>query len=155
MSVSNEQTSRQRAREEKLPDFVSRLHGFINVKGPNAVDPSPSDDGTLTPFVDRARADRSYILRRGILLRRFIETHLERIIAQDNKKASIEPSLLNALLGVEDYIHGARSMELLIRSLGVQTEIRQLGLSDLPIEARIRMFVHPYDSFGNKLFRKK
>lgn len=130
---------------------MSRLDAFINVKGPNAVDPNPKDDGSATPFKDRLRSDPTFVVRRAILLRRFIEKHMEGVIAQDSKRASIDPKLLNALLEVEDYIHGARSIELLIRSMASRPQIKQLGLSDLPIAPRIRMFVHSYDTFSSHL----
>jgi len=142
------------AKAQKLPDFVSRLHGFINVKGPNPVDPDPPRDGTLRPFEVRAAADPSYVLRRAILLRIFLQDHHSGIISRSTKAASIEDALLNALLDARDFTHGARSLELLVRAMASTPNMRGLGRSDLPIDGQLKMYVTQFDMFKKSLIKK-
>lgn len=78
----------------KGPDFVSRLRGSINILGPN-----PAYEG-----------DKNYILRRAILLRSLCERKL------DTKKDDgfIDDNVLKAMLVLDRYKHGARSMEAIL-----------------------------------------
>lgn len=78
----------------KIPDFASRLRGFINIKGPN-------------PINDE---DDAYIVRRSILIRSFIERNAKNIINM-SKKSNIDINLVRALLKTKTYLHGTRSME--------------------------------------------
>jgi len=73
----------------KGPDFISRLRGTIDVLSPN-----PKDDN-----------DKNYILRRALLLRSLCER---------NNIASVSPNIIHAMLHVQKYEHGARSMEAIL-----------------------------------------
>jgi hypothetical protein len=77
-------------RNAKGPDFVSRLRGFLDVAGPNA----------------KPRA-----IRRAILLRSELERRLKEA---PQAPVRIQRELLNALLQVGRYRHGARSIAALI-----------------------------------------
>ncbi|MFW6156531.1 MAG: ATP-binding protein, partial [Armatimonadota bacterium] len=80
----------------KAPDFYSRLHGYVDVLGPN-----PQDE-----------EDRYFRLRRALLLRSLLRSRAPNIeVSRDD---SIEESLLRAFLDVEEYRHGARSMRCII-----------------------------------------
>lgn len=138
--------SHVQAKMQKLPDFVSRLQAFLNVKGPNAV--AKAEGQT---FEERCAADPSYVLRRAILLRLFLETNLSGIINHTTKEASIAPKLLDALLEVQDYKHGARSMELFMKAMVRGQSQRKLDRSHLPIDSLVGHFVTPADSFTQKL----
>ena len=93
----------------KGPDFVSRLHGFLNVLGPN-----PRDENDIT-----------WPVRRALLLRGILQL-------PDSKELSIDPGLLSALIGVPKYWHGARSFEKILDAL-VQGRIEgRLTRSALP-----------------------
>jgi len=72
-------------REKKVPDFISRLRGYINVRGIN----DPGDD---RPF------RRAFILRSAL----------------SKKGASIGDDSVKGLLSNAHYIHGTRSLEALI-----------------------------------------
>lgn len=139
----------QRAKAQKLPDFVSRLRGFLNVKGPNAV---PLTNGE--PFETRSENDPAYVLRRAILLRLFIEDNMDGIINDSTKTASIAPQLLNALLEVHDYKHGARSMELLVQAMARGPSQRKLDRSHLPIDALVDHYVAPAQVFRDRLAKR-
>ena len=132
-----------KAKEKKLPDFVSRLQGFLNVKGPNAVPVSDINSN----FEKRCADDPAYLLRRAILLRLFIEKYMSGIINHETQEASIERKLLNALLKVADYKHGARSMELLLKAMAQGPGQRRLSRSHLPIDALVEHYVSPIDAF--------
>jgi hypothetical protein len=120
------ETAKKHAKQAKKADFISRLRGSYDVKGPNPSGPQ----------------DPAHHLRRAILLRRMIEAHLPGIISQLDGKASIEMELLTALIKVDKYRHGTRSMELLVRALARSNSGASVGRSDLPIEAQIGMLVH-------------
>ena len=79
----------------KVPDFISRLKGTINVLGPN-----PKDE-----------TDNNYILRRALLLRSLCERKLGIRIGG---KAPVSPNIVWAMLLVPAYKHGARSMEAIL-----------------------------------------
>ena len=87
---------------KKGPDFVSRLRGFLNIKGPNP-----------TRFSDGSPAESEYLVRRAGLLRGYLERHAPGLIDRA-KQASIDASLVQALLTVHTYEHGARSLEALV-----------------------------------------
>ncbi len=80
----------------KATDFLSRLRGFVDVLGPN---PDSHDD-------------RTYPLRRAILLRAILQSNAPQIFTGDEMR--IDRSLLAAFLDVPKYLHGSRSMEAII-----------------------------------------
>ena len=80
----------------KGPDFVSRLHGFLNVLGPSARATDPSDI--------------SWPVRRASLLRTLLGV-------SDGEWLDIDPGLLHALLSVRALEHGARSLEKIVGPL--------------------------------------
>jgi len=123
-----QEEDRKHAKSVKKADFVSRLRGSYDVKGPNR-------------HTESSNGDPAHYLRRAILLRRFFEDQLSGIISQEDKYASIEPALLNALLRVEKYRHGTRSMELLVQALAREHAGASVGRSDLPIDGQIEMLV--------------
>ena len=82
----------------KGPDFVSRLRGTLNVKGPNPTAPT----------------DRAYIIRRALLLRDLIVRKVPGIVDKQTGIVSISPGLLSALLRTREYRHGTRSMEFVL-----------------------------------------
>ncbi len=97
----------------KVPDFISRLKGFVNIMGPSpqcAVAP----DGKRLP-------DEAYILRRAKILRHMFERSattgmlFDRGIRGSGKgMLHIDSGVLRGLLKVPAYKHGNRSMESII-----------------------------------------
>jgi len=84
---------------KKAPDFISRLRGYVNVKGPN---PQQVGDN-----------HGEYLIRRALLLRSVLErTHNQ--LLDENLKMSINAPLVQAFLRVSKYKHGARSLESII-----------------------------------------
>ncbi|MBL8829659.1 MAG: AAA family ATPase [Planctomycetaceae bacterium] len=113
----------------KVPDFVSRLKGFLNVLGPNRQATDPSGD----PY---------YIIRRAILLRSILERNTPNLIHEQNgqKRLSIDGGVLRALLRISEYKHGVRSIESIISmsSLAGHTTFQR---SSLPPEAQLDLHV--------------
>jgi hypothetical protein len=96
----------------KGPDFISRLHGFLNVLGPN----SQAKPG---------HPDITWPIRRAIILRAILglrgETELD-----------IDDGLLGALLGASAYKHGARSFDKIVGTLAQDSGGGRLRRSALP-----------------------
>lgn len=96
----------------KGPDFVSRLHGFLNVLGPN-------------PRTGTACPDITWPIRRAIILRGILRL-------KDGDPLEIDAGLLNALLAVPIYRHGARSFEKIVSTLAQGRDAGRLNRSALP-----------------------
>ena len=123
-SVDATLEAKSRYRMRKGPDFHSRLDIFYNVLGPN-----PRQDAQSGPTES---ADLSYPIRRALLIRQFLAGRSE-------ARLEIDPDLLNALLLVPRYTHGARSLEKLVRPLrGEDGTIRR---SALPPPSQLAMHV--------------
>ena len=96
----------------KGPDFVSRLHGFLNVLGPN-------------PRLGAGCPDVTWPIRRAIILRGVLKL-------KASEELDIDAGLLNALLNVSVYHHGARSFEKVINALLCDRHHNRLHRSALP-----------------------
>ncbi len=107
----------------KGPDFVSRLRGYLNVKGPNQIQ---DDDGNCTE-----KSGYIYLIRRAMLLRSLLERNASEIIDPQTKMASISTGILNAFIHVDEYLHGARSMESII-TMGSLLGKNYFGPDSLP-----------------------
>ncbi|MGA2502659.1 MAG: RyR domain-containing protein [Anaerolineales bacterium] len=120
--------SEEEKRAVKLPDFVSRLRGYLNVLGPN-----PQGDTSQDPF---------FILRRAIVLRSIFERNVSQIIR--NKVVNIDLGILRAFLNTHTYKHGVRSMESIIgmSSLAGKTGYER---SSLPSEEQLTLHVEARD----------
>jgi hypothetical protein len=77
----------------KGPDFVSRLRGYVNIKGPNPVDDK----------------ERLYLVRRAQILRFQLEKSAPQIF-DAGKTCRIDPGVLRAMIKAPEYRHGIRSI---------------------------------------------
>lgn len=84
---------------KKAPDFISRLRGYVNIKGPN-----PQDGGDIND---------EYLIRRAILLRSVLERNFGHLLGAKGQ-AAISAPLVQAFLRVDEYKHGARSLESIV-----------------------------------------
>ncbi|MEW6208440.1 MAG: RyR domain-containing protein [Acidobacteriota bacterium] len=112
-------------REVKGPDFVSRLRGFVNIKGPN-----PVTEG----------GDVAYLIRRAVLLRSILERSFPHLIDDTTRVAAISTSVIKGFLRVEKYLHGARSLESLVNMSGL-AHTQFFGPAQLPAESLLRLHV--------------
>ena len=121
----------------KLPDFISRLKGYLNVLGPNP------QEGKNIPG-----GDPYYIMRRAITLRSVFERFAPQLFHNEGNKniMSIDQGVLNAFLLTEKYKHGARSMEAIVAmsQLASKTSFER---SSLPPEAQLNLHVDSHDFF--------
>jgi hypothetical protein len=115
------------ARAAKVPDFLSRLKGYMNVLGPNA-----RTDGN----------DPYYVLRRAMLLRGMLSRDARQVLRKG--EVQIDSGVLRAMLLTKTYKHGARSMESVIAmsQLAGKTRFERSGL---PAEAQLDLHVDGQD----------
>ena len=101
----------------KGPDFVSRLRGFVNVEGLNA--------------------DKSRLLRRAIILRNALHNRM-RMLKQAGEIIPCR-EVLEAMLRVGRYRHGARSIEAVIEASSIGTTANAPGFETLPEDHILRI----------------
>jgi hypothetical protein len=112
----------------KLPDFISRLKGFLNVLGPNPIEGTDPD-----PY---------YVMRRALILRSIFERNTPQILLRQGGKkvVQIDPGLLRAFLLTSQYKHGVRSMESLV-SMSTLSGENAYERSSLPPEEQLNLHV--------------
>lgn len=130
-------------RDLKGPDFISRLRGFLNVKGPNPTRPAKE-----APDQDPISHDPAFVLRRALVVRSEIERLYPHLIHPVTKRAAIAPNVLHALLAVHRYEHGARSITALL-TMSALTGVKQFTISALPSDELLRL--HVSTDFRNRL----
>jgi hypothetical protein len=123
----------ERRKTLKLPDFISRLKGFLNILGPNRQE---------AEGVSGRAGDPYHVIRRAILLRSVLEKNTPQLLHSDGGKriTSIDEGLLRAFLLVKEYKHGVRSMEAIIvtSQLAGKTSFER---SSLPTEEQLNLHV--------------
>ncbi|KUG05353.1 hypothetical protein ASZ90_017243 [hydrocarbon metagenome] len=112
-------------RNAKKPDFISRLRAYINIRGVNG-DPNTVED-------------RLYMIRRAFILRQYLETAAPQI--RSDGQIEIEAGVLDAFLRVSEYLHGARSMDNLVKMSSLYDK-RKYELSSLPPDHILKMHVN-------------
>jgi hypothetical protein len=113
---------------KKGPDFKSRLDGYYDVLGPN---PRGLPDAPKSPDP----TDICAPLRRALLMRAWLA-------GKSNERLDFDSDLLDALLTVDRFAHGARSLEKLAGPLKGAPG-RPIRRSSLPPPARLAMHVDP------------
>jgi len=115
-------------RAKKVPDFISRLHGFIDIEGINGTD-------TKRP------------IRRALALRWFLEKRWAQYLKE--KEFPISEELARKLLTTAHYVHGMRSLEALIETSRLEKgvtleetslpdmELRRLHVSRGPLDGKV------------------
>jgi len=122
-----------RFRDQKGPDFVSRLQGYVNIKGPQPADRTSgkSRRGVKGPTHEElALGDLPYLIRRAILLRAALQIQRPHLIHPKTGKAAISTDIIHAFLRAEEYHHGARSLNTIVRmsDLGSTNHFRASSL---------------------------
>jgi len=125
-------------KEIKGPDFISRLRGFVNIKGPDEIKGSDETSGK----------DEAFIIRRALLIHANLKKHHPEIF-EKNKVPSISPGVVNALLKTQKYLHGARSVESII-SLSRTGNNKQFDTSSLPSPELLK--IHASDDFKTLVY---
>lgn len=116
----------------KGPDFASRLDEYYDVLGPNRRTIASRTGAAAAPRRDDT-TDQCHSLRRAILVRSFLQR-------DSTARLNIDSDLLDALLLVPNYRHGARSLEKLAKSLSVDAD-GAIRRSTLPPPRGLEMHV--------------
>ncbi len=119
-------------RAVKGTDFVSRLKGILNIKGPN-----PSDV-----------TDRSYVIRRAMLIHEQLLRKAPSICSAVGL-VNMSRNLLSALLSVSEYRHGSRSIEMIL-AMSRLSGVNRFSPSCLPVDEQMNIHLD-VRSFRKKL----
>lgn len=124
----------------KGPDFISRIHGSLNVLGPNrrTIQSLGSSQTTDDP------GDVCFPLRRAILLRALLGL-------KEDERLEMDSGLLSALLETSKYSNGARSFEKICVALGRKKD--HYRLSQLPSDAVLAMNISDLAEFKALIVR--
>jgi DNA replication protein DnaC len=112
---------KEQLKEMKVPDFVSRLRGYLDIKGIN-----PKYNESVSDTIQ---------FRRAILLRSILARKAPHII--NDKKARINVNLINAFIKAPYYEHGVRSMEAIIQMSSIEND--GFHIASLPTRAQLKM----------------
>ncbi|MBN1618230.1 ATPase [Candidatus Dojkabacteria bacterium] len=116
----------------KVPDFISRLKGYVNILGPNPINSSK----------DNVNSDPYYIIRRALLLRSLFKKNMPNLFINSEGKdhLNIDSGVLRAFLKTINYKHGVRSIESIIAMSQLTGESR-FERSSLPAESQLDIHV--------------
>lgn len=118
----------------KGPDFKSRIHGYLDVLGPN---PRLLKDAASRPVVDKS--DASFPIRRALFLRGVWK------LGRKGPDREFDEQLARALLEVPEYTNGSRSFQRVLAHLA-QGDTR-IGPETLPsVEDLERDIASPEDA---------
>ncbi len=133
METFGENLSEKKNQTAKLPDFVSRLKGFLNIIGPNPQKSKNTYGQAKDPY---------YVIRRAIILRSIFERFTPQLLQSYGGKeiASIDEGVLRAFLLTKEYKHGARSMKSIVSISQLAGNI-SFEPSSLPSEAQLNLHV--------------
>jgi len=122
------QKNGKNAKEAKVSDFISRLKGYVSIKGINLEpDEIYADDGQV---VKKPEIDVDMVrIKRALLLHSYLNRHAPDIMRR-KEKDKIQEGIIKAFLGIKKYSHGARSMESIIQMsrLSGEAEFRTSAL---------------------------
>jgi len=127
-------------KEKKLPDFISRLRGFINIMGPNPRIIGKGSEGQLE--------DKAFIIRRAKILRSLFvrSSKTKELFDSDQKTLHIDEGVLRAFLKVPEYKHGIRSMEAIIQ-MSRLVNLKIFDKAALPPRNQLDLHVNSEDFF--------
>jgi hypothetical protein len=125
----------------KGPDFVSRLKGYINIVGLGSS--SGSSSGSKSKSNSNSNSDRSYKIRRAILLRSLLSRYAPHFFSRQSNDF-IDKGILQAFLNTSEYKHGVRSMESII-AMSVLSSKSRYEQSSLPSETQLSLHVDADD----------
>ena len=120
-------------REAKVPDFISRLKGYVNILGPNRQKAASGEQAMTDPY---------YIIRRAILLRAILRRDAPQLCRKQEGREvlNMDPGVLRAFLNTREYKHGVRSMEAIVAMSLLAGKI-SFERSSIPSEAQLDLHV--------------
>lgn len=120
----------QHFKMQKGPDFKGRLTTYLNVAGPN---PRKNFDWLKNEHIID-ESDTGCALRRGTMLRGLAGL-------RGGTTFDIDSALLSALLEIDFYRHGARSMEKILEQIKTRSRGGRMRLSHLPPDEILALHV--------------
>jgi hypothetical protein len=111
--------------KQKGPDFTSRLRGYLNIP---SIDEKP---GRVKHFIRRALQLRGMLLQHNLVV--------------ENGPPKIDDAIIYALLTVDSYRHGVRSMQAILEMSGRIGGRLEIG--SLPSRAQLGMHVDAEEFF--------
>lgn len=117
----------------KVPDFISRLRGYLDIKSINS---------------SNASDDKTFVIKRALLLRSLLERNAPNLFSVKNNKkiCNIDRKLLLNILNIPTFKYGVRSMEQLILMSELKDEFSYLP-SMLPTEPQLDLHVDSKNFF--------
>ena len=122
LSEFSEKIGSHNAADTKGRDFVSRLKGYVDIIGPNP---------------KKGSKDESFAVRRAILIHSMLKRRFPEYMQLDGS-LNIDEHILSALLNVESYNHGARSIESII-NMSTSTNRKRYNFSCLPTDDQLNL----------------
>jgi hypothetical protein len=98
--------AKEKKKENKLPDFLSRIAGSLNIFG---LDQVKYEDKNFD-------MDKLYMVRRAVIIRKIIEKHLG-MNENDKMQENITRLTIDNLLNRDHYEHGIRTLESEVKKL--------------------------------------
>jgi hypothetical protein len=111
----------------KVPDFVSRLRGYLDIAGINPELEHPVDDVLL--------------IRRAILLRALLRKNCKSIFDPITKVARMNEDVIRAFLLTRKFEHGVRSMEAIVEMAAISLSRESFQKTSVPLVAQLKMHV--------------
>lgn len=129
---------------KKGPDFISRLNGYINILGPNKRQNfNPGYSKVDEKWIDDP-SDFTYPIRRAIFIINLLK------LKKDDFPLRMDWGLLNALIKVDRYKHGSRTMANLLNDIRQNNPRNLILRSWLPSKATMELhFKNPKDFYEN------
>jgi hypothetical protein len=121
--------SPEQRKAAKVPDFVSRLRGFLDVLGPNR---QQTDED----------ADPYFIIRRAILLRSILKRNVPQVFNRRDGKQTlyVDSGVLRGFLQTREFKHGVRSIESIV-AMSALSGKSSFDRSVLPAEEQLELHV--------------
>lgn len=120
--------------ENKIPDFLSRIRGYIDILGINPEAKDSDSKTTMSP------SDQLYIIKRAMVL----SSMLKRMERKTGSRLSLSDDVLFAFLYTKQFTHGARSMEAILEMSSLPQN-GVLEINDLPSGSQLALHVDPAD----------
>ncbi|MFO7742597.1 MAG: RyR domain-containing protein [Anaerolineae bacterium] len=125
--------SPEASRAAKVPDFISRLKGYVDILGPNPSETAAGGQRASDPYC---------VIRRAILVRSVLERNAPHLFEQQGEQRilRIDRGVLRAFLGINRYKHGIRSIESIVTTSRLSGK-SAYERSSLPAEDQLTLHV--------------
>ena len=137
--INRNQATYAMATENKIPDFLSRIRGYIDILG---INPEAQDEERKALPLP---GDQLYIIKRAMVL----SSMLKRMEKKTGDRLMLSDDVLCAFLYTKHFMHGARSMEAILEMSSLPQN-GVLEINDLPSSSQLALHVDPQD-FNNYL----